>query len=37
VREALPPGENVLLEDIGDRYVKNIREPIRAYHLRRNE
>ena len=37
VREALPPGEKVLLEDIGDRYVKNIREPIRAYHLRRSE
>ena len=36
VREALPPMENVLLEDIGDRYVKNIREPIRAYQLRRS-
>jgi class 3 adenylate cyclase len=36
VREALPPSKNVLLEDIGDRYVKNIREPIRAYHLRDN-
>ena len=35
VREALPPGENVLLEDTGERYVKNIREPIRAYQLRR--
>lgn len=37
VCEALPPSENVLLEDIGARYVKNIREPIRAYHLRRSE
>jgi class 3 adenylate cyclase len=36
VCEALPPSKNVLLEDIGDRYVKNIREPIRAYHLRDN-
>lgn len=35
VREALPPGENILLEDTGERYVKNIREPIRTYRLRR--
>lgn len=35
VREVLPPGENVLLEDTGERYVKNIREPIRSYQLRR--
>jgi class 3 adenylate cyclase len=36
VREALTPGESVMLEDIGERYVKNIREPIRAYQLRRS-
>ena len=35
VWEALTPREIVLLEDIGERYVKNIREPIRAYQLRR--
>jgi class 3 adenylate cyclase len=35
LREALTPEENVLFDDIGERYVKNIREPIRAYQLRR--
>jgi class 3 adenylate cyclase len=36
MREALTPDEKILLEDIGERYVKNIREPIRAYQLRRS-
>ncbi len=35
VRAVLTP-HDVRFEDIGDRYVKNIREPIRAYQLRRD-